>query len=146
MTKTQPLIHLSAGFDGAGAGALGTNGWPVSCWVIFAGGVVTTGCGVATNGCAVVCCVRVARSVFGAIGTAFTTNGSWDACSVPCMILSSVIFFGLSLIYHGFFGFGFETNGLLAVYCVFPTSLTTLGATDLIGLAGFTLLFFGGFI
>ncbi|MGD1087900.1 MAG: hypothetical protein ABR955_04140 [Verrucomicrobiota bacterium] len=140
------------GSAGVGTGA-GTNGWPVSCWVIFAGGVVTTGCGVATNGFSVECSVRVMRSVFILTGTAFTINGSWDACSVPSMTLNSVVcltalttFFGLSLIHQGFFGFGFATNGLLEACSVFPTKRMPLGAVDLILVAGFVWLFFGGCI
>jgi len=142
MTKTTISNHFfgcSVGVVGAGAGALGTNGWPVSCWVIFAG-AMTAGWGAATNGCAVECCVRVVRSVFSATGAALTTNGSWDMCSNFCII------FSLSLINHGFFGFGFTTNGLLEACSVFPTKRTADGAVDLILVAGFVWLFFGGCI
>jgi hypothetical protein len=122
--------------------------------VILAGGLIAAGCGAATNGCAVECCVRViTRSIFALTGTSFTINGSWDACSVPCMtldfvicLMAVIIFFGFSLIDHGFLGFGLAMNGRRVACSVFPTCLTLLGATDLIRIAVFDLLFFGGFI
>ena len=80
MTKTASSNHFFGG-SGAGFGSgLGTTkGCLESCSVIFVGGLA------AINGCSVVCSVRVTRFALGLIGAPFTTNGSLDACSVPCM-------------------------------------------------------------
>ena len=92
MTKPPPSNHFLGGCGVVGTGTLGTNGCAVSCCVILAGGLIAVGCGAATNGCAVECCVRVImRSISALTGTAFTINGSWDACYVPCMTLDFVI-------------------------------------------------------
>jgi hypothetical protein len=66
--------------------------------------------------------------------------------SAVICLTALITFFGLSLIYHGFFGFGFAMNGLLEACSVFPTKRMPLGAGDLILVAGFVWLFFGGCI